>query len=47
MLFLGDALKLIKAGAFSINLQKVENPYEVLNRSVHVLPNNIIVVRLG
>lgn len=42
-----DALRIIDAGGFYINFQKVKNPNELLTYTVHVLPNNTTVVRVG
>lgn len=41
------ALEMISKGAFSINMQKVQNPQEVINTSSHILPNNLSLMRVG
>ncbi|XP_065210096.1 tyrosine--tRNA ligase, mitochondrial isoform X1 [Planococcus citri] len=42
-----DARRIMDAGGFYINMQKVKNIDEVLSQSVHVLPNNITLARVG
>lgn len=42
-----DARRIIQAGGFYINHQRVTNVDEVLSPSVHVLPNKVSVVRVG
>ncbi|XP_077294361.1 tyrosine--tRNA ligase, mitochondrial [Arctopsyche grandis] len=41
------AMRIIKAGGFYINYQKVTNFQEVLVESSHILPNKITVMRVG
>ncbi|XP_018568451.1 tyrosine--tRNA ligase, mitochondrial [Anoplophora glabripennis] len=42
-----DAIRIISAGGFYINQQKVNNPSEVLNLGVHRLRNNVTLLRVG
>ncbi|XP_067005735.1 tyrosine--tRNA ligase, mitochondrial [Anabrus simplex] len=42
-----DAVRIMTAGGFYINYQRVTNCDEILRRDVHVLPNNVSVVRVG
>lgn len=42
-----DATRIITGGGFYINQQKVKNPNEILNPSVHRLGNNITLIRVG
>lgn len=46
-IFLEDALRIISAGGFYVNQQRVNNPSEVLSANAHVLKNNISVLRVG
>lgn len=43
----GDATRIIKAGGFYINHQRVMNSNEVLSHSIHILPNKVSLVRVG
>lgn len=45
--FSDDAVRIISAGGFSINQQKVKNPSEVINSNVHRLENNVSLLRVG
>lgn len=42
-----DARRIIKAGGFYINHQRVINSDEVLSHSIHILPNKVSLVRVG
>ncbi|RZF32167.1 hypothetical protein LSTR_LSTR004030 [Laodelphax striatellus] len=42
-----DARRIIAAGGFSINYQKVVNQDELLSDTVHILPNKITLARVG
>ncbi|CAG9827532.1 unnamed protein product [Diabrotica balteata] len=42
-----DAVRIISAGGFYINHQKVNNPSEVINLSIHRLKNNSTLLRVG
>ncbi|KAL1497868.1 hypothetical protein ABEB36_008755 [Hypothenemus hampei] len=42
-----DALRIISAGGFYINQQKVRNPNELINLNAHVLKNNTTIFRVG
>uniref|UniRef100_A0A1B6C6N0 Tyrosine--tRNA ligase n=1 Tax=Clastoptera arizonana TaxID=38151 RepID=A0A1B6C6N0_9HEMI len=42
-----DALRIIAAGGLYINHQRAMNPEEILVKSVHILPNNVSLVRVG
>jgi len=46
-LFSGDAYRIIPAGGFYINHQRITNIDEIVTLSVHILPNNISLVRVG
>ncbi|XP_043279149.1 tyrosine--tRNA ligase, mitochondrial [Venturia canescens] len=42
-----DALRIIPAGGFHINHQKIINPSEVITNGIHVLPNKLTLIRVG
>lgn len=42
-----DALRIIDAGGFYINYQKVTNINEAIVPGIHVLPNNLTILRTG
>ncbi|XP_053682267.1 tyrosine--tRNA ligase, mitochondrial [Sabethes cyaneus] len=42
-----DAVRIIQAGGFSINLNKAKNVSEVLTPGVHILKNNVSLLRVG
>lgn len=42
-----DALRIISAGGFYVNQQKIRNPSEVVNLNVHRLENNVSLLRVG
>lgn len=42
-----EALRIIPAGGFQVNHQKITNPSEVITQNIHVLPNNLTLVRVG
>ncbi|KAJ9573884.1 hypothetical protein L9F63_008744 [Diploptera punctata] len=42
-----DATRIISAGGFYINHQRVTNIEEVLTHSAHILPNNVTLIRVG
>lgn len=42
-----DAIRIISAGGFYINQQRVNNPSEVLNQNVHRLKNDVTLLRVG
>ncbi|XP_058835234.1 tyrosine--tRNA ligase, mitochondrial [Topomyia yanbarensis] len=42
-----DAIRIIQAGGFSINLNKAKNVSEVLSPGVHILKNGISLLRVG
>ncbi|XP_062700485.1 tyrosine--tRNA ligase, mitochondrial-like [Aedes albopictus] len=42
-----DAIRIIGAGGFTINLNKAKNPAEVLAPGVHILKNGISLLRVG
>ncbi|XP_054285104.1 tyrosine--tRNA ligase, mitochondrial-like isoform X1 [Macrosteles quadrilineatus] len=43
----GIAQTIISAGGFYINQKRVTNPSEMVSKSVHILPNNISLLRVG
>lgn len=45
--FVEDATRIISAGGFYINQQRVNNPSEVINLDVQRLKNNISLLRVG
>lgn len=45
--FLEDAIRIISAGGFYVNQQRVNNPSEILNLSIHRLQNNVTLLRVG
>jgi len=45
--FSGDAYRIIAAGGFYINHQRITNIDEIVTLSIHILPNNISLVRVG
>lgn len=42
-----DARRIIAAGGFSINYQKITNSAEVIVPGIHILSNNISLLRVG
>ncbi|PNF40698.1 Tyrosine--tRNA ligase, mitochondrial [Cryptotermes secundus] len=42
-----DAVRIISAGGFYINYQRVTKIDEVLTQAAHILPNNITLIRVG
>jgi tyrosyl-tRNA synthetase len=42
-----DAQRIISAGGFYINQQRVKNPQEMLTQGVHVWPNGVTLFRVG
>lgn len=42
-----DALQAIPAGGFHVNYQKITNINEIISQGIHVLPNNITLIRVG
>lgn len=46
-MFVEDALRIIAAGGFYVNQKKCTNPAEVLNPVVHMLENNVTLLRVG
>ncbi|XP_022130818.2 tyrosine--tRNA ligase, mitochondrial [Pieris rapae] len=42
-----DAMRIIQAGGFYINHQKIKNIQEVITESVHILPNQLSLLRVG
>ena len=42
-----DAVRIIRAGGFSVNMVRVENTEEVMTHGKHVMMNNLSVVRVG
>ena len=42
-----DVVRIIKAGGFYINYQRVTDPEKVLIREHDVLPNNLTLIRVG
>ncbi|XP_069697472.1 tyrosine--tRNA ligase, mitochondrial isoform X2 [Periplaneta americana] len=42
-----DAVRIISAGGFYINHQRVTKTDEVLTDAVHILPNNVTLIRVG
>jgi len=42
-----DAYRIISAGGFYINHQRITNIDEIVTLSIHILPNNISLVRVG
>ncbi|XP_015595585.1 tyrosine--tRNA ligase, mitochondrial [Cephus cinctus] len=42
-----DAMRIMAAGGFSINQQKITNISEVITPGIHVLPNNLTLIRVG
>jgi len=46
-LSLGDAYRIISAGGFYINHQRITNIDEIVTLSIHILPNKISLVRVG
>jgi len=47
MYFQGDACRIISAGGLYINHQKITNFNEIVTLSIHILPNEISLVRIG
>lgn len=45
--FIDDAQRIISAGGFYINHQKITNINEIMTLSLHILPNKISLVRVG
>lgn len=43
----GDAMRIIKAGGFYINHQRVQKIDEVITESAHILPNLVSLLRVG
>lgn len=43
----GDALRIIQAGGFYINHQRMKKIDEVITESAHILPNLISLLRVG
>ncbi|XP_014367711.2 tyrosine--tRNA ligase, mitochondrial [Papilio machaon] len=43
----GDAMRIIQAGGFYINHQRIKNFNEVITESAHILPNLISLLRVG
>lgn len=46
-LFLGDAIRLISAGGFYVNLNRCQNVAEVISPTVHILKNGYTLLRTG
>ncbi|XP_071444800.1 tyrosine--tRNA ligase, mitochondrial [Hetaerina americana] len=42
-----DAKRIISAGGFYVNHQRVTNTNEILTKAVHILPNNMSLIRVG
>ena len=42
-----DALRIIRAGGFSINMVRVQNSEEVLTHGKHIMANGLTLVRVG
>jgi len=42
-----DALRIIRAGGFSINMVKVQNTEEVLTHGKHIMANGLTLIRVG
>jgi tyrosyl-tRNA synthetase len=42
-----DAMRIIEAGGFFINYQRVGNFEEVIVPGIHILPNSITLARVG
>ncbi|KAG5673974.1 hypothetical protein PVAND_003970 [Polypedilum vanderplanki] len=42
-----DAKRIISAGGFYINMKRSNNPSEILTPNVHILPNDITLIRVG
>ncbi|XP_025601738.2 tyrosine--tRNA ligase, mitochondrial [Athalia rosae] len=42
-----NAIRIITAGGFSINHQKIQNFEEIITPGVHILPNNLTMIRVG
>jgi len=47
MYFIGDAYRIIPAGGFYVNHQRITNINEIITLSIHILPNKISLVRVG
>lgn len=45
--FSEDAVRIISAGGFYVNQQKIRNPQEVVNTNVHRLENDVSLLRVG
>jgi tyrosyl-tRNA synthetase len=43
----GDAIRIISAGGFYINHQRVSKIDEMLTEAAHILPNNVTLIRVG
>lgn len=43
----GDAIRIIRAGGFYINHQRVKKVDEVITESAHILPNLVSLLRVG
>lgn len=46
-LFTEDAYRIIAAGGFYVNHQRITNIEEVITLSIHILPNKISLIRVG
>lgn len=42
-----DAIRIISAGGFYINMKRTSNPDEILTPDIHILPNGISLFRVG
>ena len=42
-----DAVRIIRAGGFSINMVKVDNTEEILTHGKHIMANGLTVIRVG
>ena len=42
-----DAIRIISAGGFYVNQQRVTNTEELVIHGIHILNNNLMLVRVG
>ena len=42
-----DAIRIIRAGGFSVNMVKIDNTEEILTHGKHIMANGLTIVRVG
>jgi len=45
--FVDDAMRVIKAGGFYLNYQRIQNFEEMVVPGIHILPNKVSLARVG